>query len=213
MINEELREQYEAYAAECEAGGRITLTRIENLHKALGHTRKRNPITVITIRTKPFEKVIEKCIRKKYVEKEEDITIDIIKKKVQDVVGIRIITEYVDDIYDVVEMLRHIPGIYIEPEDENDYVANPKPSGYSSYHIVAKSEVYSPLTGNSKLTPCEIQVRDLSMNYWSLVEWEAKYKKEQTPSPEVEAQLKKLAELLKEAQEVAIDIRNKSEQN
>lgn len=212
MINEELKKQYETYVSECEAGGRITFTKIENLYKALGRTRKRNPITVMTIRIKPFEKVIEKCVRKKYVDREEDITIDIIKKKVQDVIGIRIITEYVDDIYDVVEMLHHIPGIYIDPEDENDYIANPKESGYSSYHIVARSEVYSPLTNNSKLTPCEIQIRDLSMNYWSSVEWYTKYKKEQEPSPEVEEKLYEMAELLKKARKLAIDIRNKSEQ-
>ena len=206
MVNEEVKRAYEDYAAECESGGNITVTRIENVKRSLVKSEGRKVIESIKSREKTFDKVVEKCIRKGYANTEEDINMDIIKKKVQDVYGIRIITTYEDDIYKVVKILHQIPGINIDPDDEVDYVNNPKANGYSSYHLIARVEVYSHANGGSKLVPIEIQIRDLGMDYWAAVEHEIKYKNS-CPPPEAEAKFKQIAELLSAVRKEMIDLR------
>lgn len=210
MISEEIRGAYEKYVDECKAGRRNTVTRIENVQGALLESKGRKVIETIQWREKDFEKVIEKCLRKEYVKKEEDITIDIIKKKVQDVTGIRIITTYQDDIYEIVDILHHIPGINID--DEIDYVKNSKDNGYASYHIIAKVEIYSYLTKGTKLVTVEIQIRDLSMDYWAAVEHDLKYKKE-NPVPGTEETLKEIADILAAARAKVQELRKKNDKN
>jgi len=63
---------------------------------------------------------------------------------------------------------------------EKDYVTNPKPSGYRSYHIILEIDIYH--SGKTDTLPIEIQIRTEAMNFWATLEHQAKYKyKEQIP--------------------------------
>jgi ppGpp synthetase/RelA/SpoT-type nucleotidyltranferase len=60
-----------------------------------------------------------------------------------------------------------------------DYIRNPKPSGYSSYHIIL-------VASNGKCV--EIQVRNLCQHLWSVLEHKVIYKNDSSVSPEEKIQ-------------------------
>jgi putative GTP pyrophosphokinase len=88
------------------------------------------------------------------------------------VAGIRIVTSFRDDIY---EILRHL-----EARDDldiieiKDYIEHPKPSGYRSLHLIVKTKVY--LAERIIWVPAEIQIRTLAMDFWAATEHKLQYK-------------------------------------
>ena len=195
-----LREDWEDYSAECEAAMRIALAKIVNAHKALIRTEGQSPFDTVEHRLKTFESAVEKCIERGF----EEPTIDDVMTQVKDVAGIRVITPFKDDVYDVVNILEHIPGINVVKK--KDYVKEPKENGYMSIHLHVQIEVYLPGIG-SKLMPVEIQVRDKAMDLWATIEHILKYKND-NPSPEVYRQFKAVAGLLNEFDQMAMDLRD-----
>lgn len=87
--------------------------------------------------------------------------------------GMRIICNYIDDVYEVAEMLKHYKDLKVVTE--KDYIKNPKPNGYRSYHIIF--ELSLDLAGEITPVYVEIQIRTIAMDFWSSLEHEMKYKK------------------------------------
>ena len=109
---------------------------IENITSKLNIIRKyktkkekRNPIEYITTRIKSEESMKEKLERKGF-----EVTLENALTKVYDAAGMRIICAYIDDVYSVVDMLKKYKDLKVIKE--KDYIKNPKPNGYRSYHIV-----------------------------------------------------------------------------
>jgi len=96
--------------------------------------------------------------------------------KIYDAAGIRIICSYIDDVYEVVDMLKRYKSLKVIKE--KDYIKNPKPNGYRSYHIVF--ELSLDLAGELHPVFVEIQVRTMAMDFWSSLEHQIKYKKDIT---------------------------------
>ena len=55
-----------------------------------------------------------------------------------------------------------------------DYIVNPKPSGYMSYHMLVKVPVY--LSDRIVDTKVEIQIRTVAMDFWASLEHKINYK-------------------------------------
>lgn len=200
-----LGEEFGSYAAECESAMRIALAKIMNAHKAMLRTEERSPFDAIDSRVKTFESTLGKCDERGY-----KATIEIIKERIKDIAGIRIVTPFKDDIYTVVSIIEHIPGINVV--QKKDYIKEPKDNGYMSIHLGVQIEIYLPSEG-SKLVPVEIQVRDKAMDLWATVEHILRYKNT-NPSPEVYRQFKAVSELLDEFDRMAIQLRDfEAEQN
>ncbi len=145
----------------------------------------RDPIEYIKTRVKSEESMKEKLIRRGC-----EPTIENALTKVHDAAGIRIICAYIDDVYDVVEMIKSYKDLKVVIE--KDYIKNPKPNGYRSYHIVF--ELSLDLAGEIKPVFVEIQIRTIAMDFWSSLEHEMKYKKD-IKNPELIAEeLKRCAE-------------------
>ena len=87
--------------------------------------------------------------------------------------GMRIICNYIDDVYEVAEMLKNYKDLKVVME--KDYIKNPKPNGYRSYHIIF--ELSLDLAGEITPVYVEIQIRTIAMDFWSSLEHEMKYKK------------------------------------
>ena len=85
----------------------------------------------------------------------------------------RIVCNYIDDVYEVVGMLKNFRDLRVIKE--KDYIKNPKPSGYRSYHIIF--ELNLELEGKTTPVFVEIQIRTLAMEFWSSLEHEMRYKK------------------------------------
>ena len=125
----------------------------------------RSPIEFVTGRIKPIDSIKEKMVRR-------HISSDRLEQDMEDIAGLRIMCQFVDDIYQVVDLLRKRTDINIL--EERDYVHNKKPSGYRSYHIVFEYPVQ--MVSGEKVIKAEIQVRTLAMNFWATVEHSLNYK-------------------------------------
>ena len=90
----------------------------------------------------------------------------------EDIAGIRIMCQFVEDIYTVVDIIGKRSDMQII--EERDYIANQKPSGYRSYHIVVRYPVQ--LLDEQTNIKVEIQIRTLAMNFWATIEHSLGYK-------------------------------------
>ena len=128
----------------------------------------RDPIEYIKTRIKS-----EKSMKEKLKRKDLEVTLDNALNKIYDAAGIRIICTYIDDVYDIVNMLKSEKDLKIIKE--KDYIKNPKPNGYRSYHMVLQVDLN--IAGKIHSTYIEIQVRTIAMDFWSCLEHQMKYKK------------------------------------
>lgn len=128
---------------------------------------KYNPIEHIKTRIKTPESIVKK-LKKKGLE----VTYKNLVNGVNDVAGIRIICSFIPDIYRMVEMFEQTPDIKVI--SKKDYIKNPKPSGYSSYHLI----VLVPVSFSKGMTnvKVEIQIRTIAMDFWASLEHKIKYK-------------------------------------
>jgi ppGpp synthetase/RelA/SpoT-type nucleotidyltranferase len=154
---------------------------INRLEQTLEAFYQTNMIDHIMGRLKSEESVLEKC-RKKNLE----VTPDVIVSSIHDIVGIRIVCTFVDDIFKVRDAIREFNGITVI--EEKDYVANAKPNGYRSYHMIVQ---------NTEGYYAEIQIRTISMDTWAALEHDIKYKKDINVNKElITAELKRCADEL-----------------
>ena len=92
----------------------------------------------------------------------------------EDIAGIRIMCQFVEDIYNIVNLIKSRSDMSIVYE--KDYIKNFKDSGYRSYHVIIKYPINS--IAGSKEIICQIQIRTLAMNFWATIEHSLKYKYE-----------------------------------
>lgn len=142
-----------------------------------------SPIEFVIGRVKTVASIKEKMTRRV-------ISPEVIETDMQDIAGIRIVTQFVDDIYKVVDLIHRREDMTVI--EERDYIKNAKPSGYRSYHMVISYTVYLP-TGPKKLI-AEIQIRTLAMNFWATVEHTLNYKYKGAYPEDVSKRLKSTAE-------------------
>lgn len=118
------------------------------------------------------------------------ITEDLLEQDMQDIAGLRIMCQFVEDIHEIVGLLHQRTDMKII--EERDYVSNVKPSGYRSYHIVVEYPVQ--LISGEKLILAEIQIRTMSMNFWATIEHSLNYKYQGEFPETLKARLKRAAE-------------------
>jgi len=155
-------------------------TKLEILNDEFQHVHKYNPIEHIKSRLKTPESIVKKLKRYGY-----ESTIENMISYVNDIAGIRIICSFVSDIYRIAEMIRSQNDI--EVIAVKDYIRNPKPSGYKSYHMLVTVPVFlSDRTVNVKV---EIQIRTVAMDFWASLEHKINYKFEGNAPEHVRTEL------------------------
>ena len=92
---------------------------------------------------------------------------------VQDIAGVRIMCQFVEDIYEVANILKNRQDFKVLLI--RDYIQNRKPSGYRSYHMVLEYPVQLA-SGEVKQLIVEVQIRTLAMNFWATIEHSLNYK-------------------------------------
>lgn len=144
---------------------------------------KHSPIEFVTGRVKPVTSIIEKTRNKK-------IPFNKVEEDMQDIAGVRVVCQFVDDIYAIVAMLKTRNDFTII--EEKDYIERKKESGYRSYHVIIRYPV-ATLRGEKHVI-AEIQIRTLAMNFWATNEHSLNYKYEGRIPTDVKARLKRAAE-------------------
>lgn len=145
---------------------------VEELTLKFNHIQKEykeaglySPIEAVTGRVKKISSIIEKAQKK-------NIPIEDIEHSLQDIAGLRIICQFVEDIYDVVDIIDQRSDMKVIME--KDYLAHPKSSGYRSYHVIVEYTVET-ISGHRTI-PVEIQIRTMAMNFWATIEHSLQYK-------------------------------------
>ena len=150
---------------------------------------QRNPIHNIESRLKSPQSIIGKLQKK-----DLPISTDAARKNLLDLAGIRVTCYYISDRYALVEMLSRRDDFTVIKR--KDYIKNPKPSGYRSYHMILNVPVY--LSTHKEYAPVEIQIRTMAMDFWASLEHQLKYKTSSDIPPEISEELKKCAERIAE---------------
>lgn len=158
-----------------------------------------SPIEFITGRVKKISSIIEKSQR-------NNISEDQIEELMEDIAGIRIMCQFQDDIYSVVDIIRERDGRDLKIVYEKDYIINEKVSGYKSYHIIIKYPVQTAY--GEKEILAEIQIRTLAMNFWATIEHSLNYKYKESMPENIKQRLKASAEAASKLDLEMCEIRN-----
>lgn len=143
------------------------LTKMEILNDEFQHVHRYNPIEHIKSRIKTSESIVKKLRRHGY-----ESTIQNMVQYVNDIAGIRVICSFTSDIYRIADMIRNQSDIRVI--SIKDYIVNPKPSGYKSYHMLVTVPVY--LSDRIIDAKVEIQIRTVAMDFWASLEHKIHYK-------------------------------------
>ena len=142
-------------------------TKLEILNDEFQHVHRYNPIEHIKSRVKTSESIVKKLKKHGY-----ESTIQNMVEHVNDIAGIRVICSFTSDIYRIAEMISNQSDIKVI--SVKDYIVNPKPSGYKSYHMLVTVPVY--LSDRIVDTKVEIQIRTVAMDFWASLEHKINYK-------------------------------------
>lgn len=160
-------------------------TKLEILDEEFQSKFSYNPIHNIESRLKSIPSIVQK-IKAKGLE----VSVDSITENITDIAGIRVICNYIDDIYRVAKMLTAQDDITIL--HMRDYIKNPKASGYKSLHLIVEIPVF--LSTGSVPIPVEIQIRTIAMDFWASLEHKLKYKTNKSVDADLHERLKKCAD-------------------
>lgn len=144
-----------------------------------------SPIEQVNGRVKKISSILEKTQKKK-------IPLDGIEEQIEDIAGIRIICQFVEDIDRVVELIKLRDDMQIK--SIKDYIGNKKESGYRSYHLIIYYTVQT-LQGPKRLQ-AEIQIRTLAMNFWATIEHSLQYKYKHNMPQHIKNRLLKASEAI-----------------
>ena len=152
------------------------------------HVRnQRNPISTIHTRLKSQTSILEKMNRIGYAP-----TVENIVTHLNDIAGVRVICAYVDDIYEIADALIRQDDIQLIRK--KDYIANPKPNGYRSLHLIVSVPVF--FAESRKEMKVEVQIRTIAMDFWASLEHQIKYKKDISNAEEIIGRLKNCADVI-----------------
>ncbi|GAB3789803.1 GTP pyrophosphokinase [Virgibacillus kimchii] len=157
--------------------------KLKGIRKQFEYESRHSPIEFITGRVKPVSSILEKAEKR-------NIPLDQLDQEIQDIAGLRVVCQFVDDIYEVVEMIRERNDFTII--DERDYVSRKKESGYRSYHLIIEYPVET-ISGMKNLL-AEIQIRTLAMNFWATNEHSLNYKYKDKIPADIKNRLQRAAE-------------------
>ncbi|MGY3725243.1 putative GTP pyrophosphokinase [Granulicatella balaenopterae] len=181
--NQTLVENWDAFLAPYYQAVEELKIKLKGIRKQYRQEGRHAPIEFITGRVKTPESILEKMEVRNIPEEE-------FLEGVQDVAGLRVMCQFVEDIYEVVRLLHQRKDFNILIE--RDYIHNKKKSGYRSYHVVIEYPVQR-IEGEQKIL-VEIQIRTLAMNFWATIEHSLNYKYKGEYPEEIHERLERAAE-------------------
>lgn len=165
QLDGQLVPDWEAFLAPYHQAVEELKIKLKGIRRQYRQEGKHAPIEFITGRVKTLESILEKM-------EVRSIPKDELLEGVQDIAGIRIMCQFVEDIFEVVRLLKQRNDFNIIIE--RDYIKNKKRSGYRSYHLVLEYPVQR--VQGEQILLVEIQIRTLAMNFWATIEHSLNYK-------------------------------------
>lgn len=178
---------------------RVT-TKLEILNDELSLDNDNSPIQFIKSRVKKPLSIVNKLHRL-----EKEVSVESIMGSLNDVAGIRVISSFIDDVYKIADMLVKQDDIALI--EVKDYIKNPKPNGYRSYHMIVEIPVF--FSEKKQFIRVEIQIRTVAMDFWASLEHQLKYKKDVDGSEGIEDELKQCADTIANTDRQMMNLRNR----
>ncbi|MEC3976413.1 GTP pyrophosphokinase [Amycolatopsis sp. H20-H5] len=143
------------------------MTKLRILSEEFDFVHRHDPIEHIASRVKRPEAILDKLRRKGLPAR-----LEVIAEQLDDVAGVRVICPFVSDVYRVAEMLsgQHDVELLLS----KDYIAEPKPNGYRSLHLILRIPVF--LSDRVEHVKVEVQLRTIAMDFWATLEHKLFYK-------------------------------------
>ncbi|HEM6115553.1 GTP pyrophosphokinase family protein [Streptococcus pluranimalium] len=139
--------------------------KLRGIRKQYRKQQKHSPIEFVTGRVKSAESIQEKMALR-------GVLLENVAQDIQDIAGLRVMVQFVDDVDEVLRLLRQRHDLKVV--QERDYIKHMKSSGYRSYHVVVEYPVDT--IDGQKTILAEIQIRTLAMNFWATIEHSLNYK-------------------------------------
>lgn len=177
-------------------------TKLQIIDAELGMKYNRKVIHNKMGRIKSYESIKAKLKRKGLEE-----NIFTVLEEVNDLVGVRAVCTYTDDLYQIAEMLYAQKDVKVIKE--KDYIKNPKTSGYRSLHLII--EVPICFQGGTQWTKIEVQLRTAAMDYWAGLDYQLQYKKEHREAQRIGEELKEYANAIEEIDRKVLELRKRIE--
>jgi len=159
-------------------------------------------VRVRKTRIKEFDSILRKAERKGYSEEE-------VLCRIQDLVGIRVVCNNVDDVYRFKQLLEE----HLSERDiiaREDFIKKPQPSGYRAVHLNIGIDIR---IGESLFLhhriPCEIQIRTLLQDSWAELTQDDLYKAEADLPEDLKGRMEDFATHLASADEIAQKVRQR----
>lgn len=162
-------------------------TKVDILSDEFQHINDYNPIEHVKSRIKSPESIVKKLLRLGY-----DVTIDNMFYELHDIAGIRIICSFTSDIYYLANAIARQNDIKVLTV--KDYIKDPKPNGYRSYHMVVAVPIF--LSDGQIDIKVEIQIRTSGMDFWASLEHKIHYKFEGAAPEHLLKELKDCADMV-----------------
>lgn len=156
-----------------------------------------SPIESVDGRVKSIVSILDKMRRK-------NVSMNDIEKKIEDLAGIRIICQFVEDIDRVVNLIKNRTDMKVKCE--KDYVSHMKTSYYRSYHMIILYTV-NTIHGPKELS-AEIQIRTMAMNFWATIEHSLQYKYKENIPEYIQQKLLDASEAIIEVDHEMSDVRD-----
>ena len=170
----------------------LLLARLEVLNHTLYADGTERPIHNIQSRIKEKRSIEYKLERMGHTP-----SVACAKDHLQDIAGVRVICYFVKDVDDLVDTLKNQKDLILIKE--KDYIRNPKPNGYRSYHMVVGVPVC--YLNSMEYYPVEIQIRTLSMDFWASMEHRVCYKRERPDKEALQKELISYGEILQKMEQ------------
>ena len=161
-------------------------TKFNVLNEEFSLRYDRNPINGIKSRLKRLDSIQEKLHRKQL-----PFDMQTIETHIHDVAGVRVVCALVEDVYLLAEALLKQDDVMLI--EKKDYIANPKPNGYRSLHLIVTVPIF--LEHEKRVMQVEIQLRTIAMDFWASLEHQLRYKKDFVFTEEMAQELRDCAQL------------------
>ena len=149
----------------------FALSTLENqiniLIKEYEFKNKVNPVEHVKSRIKTEKSALEKLNKKGY-----ELSLENLREHVKDMIGLRIVCSFIDDVYKIVDLIKKSKQFKII--SEKNYIENPKSTGYMSYHLIVEVPLY--INETVEYIPAEIQVRTVAMDFFASLDHKIRYK-------------------------------------
>ena len=143
-----------------------------------------SPIESVDGRVKSIVSILDKMQRK-------NVSMNDIEKKIEDLAGIRIICQFVEDIDRVVNLIKNRTDMKVKCE--KDYVS----------HMKTVNTIHGP-----KELSAEIQIRTMAMNFWATIEHSLQYKYKENIPEYIQQKLLDASEAIIEVDHEMSDVRD-----